>query len=78
MNDRTPSNPWLCVVIVLMIGLCSVFCVIGIVACVVLGRAAPPELIALAASGIGSLASILVSVPRGSVGYPDDRKESPK
>lgn len=63
-----PRNPYLCLAIVVMLGLLAVVATGGIVLANLGGRDSPSSLVAIVSTCIGALASFLVSVPRGSVG----------
>lgn len=72
-----PRNPWLCVSIVAFLGSGLLVGVGGIVACSLTGRDPHTSLSHIAIGCFGALASFLVAVPRGSVGYGADGKSKP-
>ena len=71
-----PRNPWLCVSIVFIIGLMGLTSDIGILWLSMLGKDPPQSLVAIGSGAMGALASFLVSVPRGSVGYDTQQTRS--
>lgn len=72
--EAQPRNPYICLTIVVTLGLFGLMSVGGIVACALLSKDIPSALIAIASGCGGNLASFLVSVPRGSAGYGTDAK----
>lgn len=66
--NQPPRNPWICLTIVVILGLFGLLSLGGIIACSLMQRDVPSALIAIASGCGGNLASFLVSIPRGSVG----------
>lgn len=63
-----PRNPYLCLTVVALLGAALILSVGAVLACVLAGQK-PPDLFGyIATTALGSLASFLVAVPRGSVG----------
>lgn len=67
-------NPYLCLVIVGSLGLCSLVGVVGMFALAYAGRAVPGEAIAIVAGAVGSLSSFLTRPPKGSAGTGAEQK----
>lgn len=61
-------NPYLCIVIVLMLGMGGLLCGLGIIVLPLYGKPVPDSLQVLAGSTFGALAAFLVAPPRGSFG----------
>jgi hypothetical protein len=72
---KMPRNPYLCLTIVIILGLVSFGGLAGIFALAFAGRPVPESLIAITSGAAGSLGSFLVMPPRGSVGMADDRSQ---
>lgn len=66
-------NPWLCIVIVSIVGLGALTGTIGLVLLALYKVETPQALVATVSLCYGSLASFLVTPPRGSVGIPEER-----
>lgn len=69
-------NPYLCLTIVVMLGLGGFVGLLGMIFLAYNNKSAPEALIAVCSASWGSLASFLVMPPRGSVGFnhPEDEK----
>jgi hypothetical protein len=75
VNNQPPfRNPFLCITIVYFLGAVSVISLLGIIALAFIGKEPPSALISVASGSMCSLASFLVSPPRGSVGF-DERQQ---
>lgn len=66
-----PRNPFICLAIVVTIGVTLLIGVAGMVLLSVNRIDVPASLVAIISTAIGSLSSFLVSVPRGSAGIGD-------
>ena len=64
-------NPWLCIVIAGTLGVVAVTGMVGLVLLPAVGVESTGPLVAIVSGCVGSLSSFLVSVPRGSVGVPE-------
>lgn len=62
------KNPYLCLVIVCILGGAGGLCIAGMVLLQLYGQKAPESLIAIASAAFGSLASFLVQPPKGQHG----------
>jgi len=61
-------NPWLCVTVVLMLGLLAIGGMFGIIFLALRGVPVPESVITITAAAAGGLSTFLVSPPKGSVG----------
>jgi hypothetical protein len=61
-------NPWLCLAIVIILGLMAILGVGSITLLTLYERPVPESLVALTSTACGALASFLVQPPRGSHG----------
>jgi len=61
-------NPWLCISIVIILGLGGIIGLSGLIGLANAGKPTSEALIAIVAGCFGNLASFLVMVPKGSVG----------
>jgi hypothetical protein len=61
-------NPYLCIVIVGILGCGGLLGIAGIIGLAANAKAIPESLIAVVSCAFGALASFLVAPPRGSVG----------
>ena len=66
-----PRNPYLCLTIVLTLGLTMLLGLGGVILLTFAGKEPPSSLVAVISGCAGSLSSFLVSVPRGSAGWDD-------
>lgn len=64
-------NPWLCLSIVVVLGVCGLVGTAGMILLPAYGKEIPQALVAIVSGALGALSSFLVSPPRGSVGYTD-------
>lgn len=65
-----PRNPWVCILIISILGLVAIGGTVGMVLLPIYGKPVAGELNVLVGGALGSLSSFLVQVPRGSVGAP--------
>ena len=68
-------NPYLCILLVAMLGLIALGGLAGIIGLAACGKPVPESLIAIASGASGGLGSFLVMPPKGSVGGGDLRRE---
>jgi hypothetical protein len=66
-----PRNPYLCLTIVLTLGITMLVGLGGIIMLTFADKEPPASLVAVVSGAAGSLSSFLVSVPRGSAGWGD-------
>lgn len=74
MEHGQRGSPYLCLTIVGTLGLVSFLCVVGLIVADWHGHQASPALVSVIGTCVGSLASFLVSVPRGSAGVGDGKQ----
>jgi hypothetical protein len=70
-----PRNPYICLAIIATLGTTLLIGTIGIIVLSFYGREPPQALVGIVGIAAGSLSSFLVSVPRGSAGWVDDRPQ---
>lgn len=63
-----PRNPYLCLTIVVALAVAGLVGLVGMMGLTYAGREVPQAAVAIVSGAFGSLASFLVSVPRGSAG----------
>lgn len=63
-----PRNPYICIVIVAILGGAGILNSLGVILLALNGKEAPQAIVALASAALGALASFLVQVPRGTAG----------
>lgn len=68
-----PRNPYVCLSIVLTLGLIAVVGIAGVVVSACRGGESSQALVAIVSACVGSLSSFLVAVPRGSHGHGGDQ-----
>lgn len=69
-------SPWLCLSIVLILGLVCLSGVAGMIWLAAIGKVMPESLIAIVAGSAGSLSSFLVMPPKNSVGIAGGKDSS--